>query len=388
MSEYPGSYYHVAVRLNNYIVVIGGWDRNHQQVSTHVIWMYNVYTDQWSKYHIPGKKSAPPALSGACATAIDTDIYMFGGFSDELGRHTNEIWKLTRTPQGYFDWSKIIFQHDEKLLSPRKGHSGWEYDKCLWVFGGSGPVSPESLNDHGDFSGIFTNQLLCYDPSTQMWTNPECFGAVPTPRSDHSTDIIRDKVWLFAGIDNSWMILEDFFELDMQSHVWTQITTDQTKPQGRFDSSLSANFDRQLVLHGGISEFDSIELSDTWIMDLPSQTWRKYTSYQDHGRSGHTGSLGANKSIVIIGGDSSENPDYTPIFHVMLEAKSLQHLAMKIIYNNEGELPWRCLPSKLVAQLGLLQNNKEDSERSSSKRHTAMKKLARLIKPFWGCPVV
>ena len=330
--------------------------------------MYNVYTDQWRKYDIPGRKSAPPLLGCACATAIDTGIYMFGGVNVELKRKTNELWKLTRAPQGYFDWSKINFQHNVKLPSPRIDHSGWEYETCLWVFGGESPVSPEYLNDHGDFSGQYSNQLLCYDPSTQMWTNPECFGSVPSPRSDHSTDMIRDKVWLFGGTDNSWVTLEDLFELDMQSHVWTQITTDQTKPQGRFDSSLSANSDRQLVLHGGQSEFASTtELSDTWIMDLPSQTWRKYTSYQDHGRDCHTGSLGANKSIVIIGGDSSENPDYTPIFHVMLEAKSLQQLAMKTIYNNQGVLPWKCLPSKLVAQLGLLENNKEDSERSSSK---------------------
>ena len=325
--------------------------------------MYNVYTDQWSKYHLPVEKSAPPALSGACATAIDTDIYMFGGFNRELRRYTNEIWKLTRAPQGYFDWSNIQFQHDEKSPSPRMGHSGWEYEKYLCIFGGYGQFSSKYLNDHGDFSGAVTNQLLCYDPSTQMWKNPQCFGSIPSLRSHHCTDMIRDKVWLFAGIDSSWVILEDFFELDIQSRVWIQITTDQTKPQGRIDSSLSANSDRQLVLHGGISGSGfTIELRDTWIMDLPSQTWRKYTSYQDHGRTCHTGSLGANKSIVIIGGDSFENSDYTPIFHVMLEAKSLQQLAMKTIYNNQDVLPWKCLPSKLVAQLGLLESNKKDSE--------------------------
>ena len=230
------------------------------------------------------------------------------------------------------------------------GHSGWEYEKCLWVFGGEGPVSSEYLNDHGDFSGIFTNQLLCYDPSTQMWTNPQCFGSVPSPRSHHCTDMIRDKVWLFAGKGNSTVRLEDLFELDMQSRVWTQITTGQTKLQGRFDSSLSANFDWQLVLHGGIrTSLPPLALSETWIMDLPSQTWRKYTSYQDHGRDCHTGSLGANKSIVIIGGYNSKDTDYTSTFHVMLEAKSLQQLAMKTIYNNQGVLPWKCLPSKLVA---------------------------------------
>ena len=246
------------------------WTKKWKPVSTHVIWMFNLYIDQWSKHHIPGRKSAPPALAYACAAAIDIDIYMFGGLNTALRKQTNEIWKLTRAPQGYFDWSKIEFQHYVKLPSPRCGHSGWEYEKCLWIFGGSGLDSSEYLNDHGDFSYGFSNQLLCYDPCTQMWTNPQCFGAVPSPRGAHSTDIIGDKVWLFAGIDSSNVTLEDFFELDMQ----TQIITGQTKPQRRYYSSLSANSNRQLVLHGGKRAMGpTLEtLSDTWIMDLPSQT--------------------------------------------------------------------------------------------------------------------
>ena len=159
------------------------------------------------------------------------------------------------------------------------------------------------------------------------------------------------------------MFFEDLFQLDMKSRVWTHITTDQTKPHGRSYSSLSASSDRQLVLHGGVLQ-PKLTLSDTWIMDLPSQTWRRYTSYQDHNRRTHTGSLGANKSIVVIGGYSSRDTDYTPTFHVMLEAKSLQQLSMKTIYNNQGVLPWKCLPSKLVAQLGLLESSKKDSESS------------------------
>ena len=93
MSEYLGSYDHVAVRLNNDIVVVGGLDRDCRPVSTHVIWMYNVYTDQWRKYCVPGRKSTPPALAGACASVIDTVIYVFGGRSIKLMRRTNEIWK-------------------------------------------------------------------------------------------------------------------------------------------------------------------------------------------------------------------------------------------------------------------------------------------------------
>ena len=380
MSEYPGSYNHVAVRLNNYILVIGGMDMNDEPVSTHVIWMYNVYTDQWRKHQIPGQKNAPPQITSACAAAIGTDIYIFGGY-DKMKRVTNELWKLTKLPRGCFDWNKVELQQDVKLPSPRRDHSGWKYEECLWVFGGFGPFSCKYLNDHGAFSYQQNNQLLCYSPSTQIWKNLECFGAVPSPRRGHSTDIIRDKVWLFSGLYSSNMPvvdLDDFFQLDMHSCTWTQITTGQTKPQKRFASSLCAVTENQLVLHGGSQLTARVNgsklnimrhhLNDTWIMDLSSQTWRQYASNQDHNREDHTCSLSAGKSIIIIGGDStkSKNTDqiltYTPTFKLMLEPKSLQWLAMKTIYTNQSVLPWKCLPSRLVAQLDFEQQ-RNDCER-------------------------
>ena len=372
---------HVAVHLDNYIVVIGGRDMNYEPVPTHMIWMYNVYTDQWRKHQIPGQKNAPQALFMASGTAIGTDIYMFGGAESEVNSATNKMWKLTRSPQGCFDWSKIEFQHDIKLPLPRYGHSGWEYKDCLWVFGGCGIhenvlripiIAPKYLIDHGDYVHMSNNQLLCYDPSTQIWTNPKCFGTVPSPRACHSTEVIKDKLWLFGG--KSWdpnVDLDDFFELDMHSCTWTQIITNWTRPHGRYSSSLSAISASQLVLHGGMSQFhlpcpvpNSYTklpcLSDTWIMDLPSQTWRQYTSNQDHCRGSHKGSLSANKCIIIIGGynDEATEQNYTPTFQVILEPKRLHQLAMKTIYNNKDVLPWKCLPSKLVTRLGIL-NNKE-----------------------------
>ena len=369
MPEYLGSYGHVAVCLDNYIMVIGGIDMNSEPVSTHVILMYNVYTDQWRKHQIPVHKNAPPPVACACAVAIGTDIYMFGGFEldKKLNTETNELWKLTEGLQ-CIDWSKIEFYHDVKLPSPRCDHSGWKYKECLWVFGGFGPFSSKYLNDHGDFFNKQNNQLLCYDPATQKWTNPQCFGTVPCPRRAHSTAVIRDKVWLFSGLylSNIMVDPDDFYELDMHSYTWTQITTGGTKPQKRFFSSLSAVSDSQLVLRGGAQYILTVKggnmhleqnlLNDTWIMDLSSHTWRKYASNLDHHRENHTGSFGVNKSIIIIGGysDSHTYKTYTPTFEVILEPKSLQWLAMKTIYSNQDILSWKCLPSKLVAQLGIL----------------------------------
>ena len=73
------------------------------------------------------------------------------------------------------------------------------------------------------FSYRLNNQLLCFNPSTKKWTNPQCFGDVPSPRATHKTAITDNKVWLFVGLNEFKFPLEDLFDFNMQSCVWTQI---------------------------------------------------------------------------------------------------------------------------------------------------------------------
>ena len=298
-------------------------------------------------------KNIPPPTQGACEVAIRTDIYMFGGTMNSKGtEETNDLWKLSIS-QGSFKWSKIDFQHDMKLPAPRVNHSGWEYAECLWVFGGTGYTWHNNyLCDHGIFSLRLNNQLICFNPSTKVWTNPQCFGAVPSPRYNPKTTIIKDKVWLFGGQNEFFVGCEDFFQFNMQSYTWTQIESGHTKPQTHFCPSLTAISDRYLILHGGLLLKDE---SSTWLMDLHSLTWQKHPCH-DHPRHRHTGTLGVNKCIIMIGGVTStqiDDSNYSvSAFHVMLEPKSLQQMAMKTIYNRQHELPWMSLPQKLIAELG------------------------------------
>ena len=340
---------HAAVRINNYIVVIGGISM-FNDISQDVIWTYNVYTELWRKHKIHGE-IIPPPVKGPCATAIGPDIYMFGGIMLSPEHTDNELWKLSIS-QRCFKWSRIDFQHDIKLPSPRKGHTGWEYAGCFWVFRGVGKAAENNyLCDHGIFLYGLNNQLICFNPSTKKWTNPQCFGDVPSPRSTHHTAITDNKVWLYGGRNEFKVILDDFFCFNMQSFVWTQIESGQMKPQKYVYPSLNAVSDRYLILHGDTCL--TMENS-TWLMDLHSLKWIKHPCH-DYARTHHTGTLGVNKCVIIIGGlTSTQIDDNTSIaFHVMLEPKSLKLLAMKTIYSKRRELPWRCLPQKLIAQLGL-----------------------------------
>ena len=104
----------------------------------------------------------------------------------------------------------------------------------------------------------------------------------------------------------------------MHSLTWTQIHTGRPCPQARASCTLTVITDDQLVLHGG--ERNRKAFGDTWLMNLKSQTWRKYTR-KDHVLCHHTGSSDLNNSVIIFGGMSYVNNTYQVhnIFHVMLE---------------------------------------------------------------------
>ena len=345
-----------AVCLDNRIIVVGGFGQKYEPLATRVIWMYNLYTEGWNKHVIPDTSDAPEPFHGAVGVVINGTIYTFGGMNTENSNFRNELWTLSKAKRECFTWNFKETPSKEKSPSPRCGHEGWEYAGKLWTFGGWGASSQGYLNKHGSFSGGYVewnNQLLCYDPTTQKWTNRQCFGTVPSPRTNHACATIKEKVWLFGGGDDHIEEMEDFFELTMHSLTWIQIQSGQLHPQARTLCTLTALTDNELVLHGGFGRDQN--LSDTWIMDLTSHSWRQYTSGRDHARWCHTGSTGISRNAIIFGGlnDSANTYEvYNGVFHVMLEPKCLQQLAMQVIYKNHNKLHWKFLPPKLISLLG------------------------------------
>ena len=359
---------HVAVHFGYYILVYGGINRHDQKYEpapTRELWLLNVYTEQWRKYIISGEKTVPPAMEGASAVEIGRNIYMFGGLVLRRDKPKNSLWKITRKTNGQIVWSKIQLDNhkNHKTPSPRYHHAAWEYEGKLWIFGGYGYRSApdNNLNEFGDFSGRTirnhrcNNQLLCYNPTSKEWTNLKCLGSVPEPRHKCATAIAKDRVWMFGGRNVVGTIFNDLHELNMHSFTWIKIQPDQTRPQGRYSSTFNSIFGIQLVLHGGSarSNDSNVSLNDTWIFDLPSQSWRQYKCSADHHPWDYKGIKGIADNIIIIGGRSTCHAAYNFTFHLQLGPKTLQQLAMKTVWKHRTELQWRCLPKKLIVQLGL-----------------------------------
>ena len=329
---------HVAVRLDQYILAFGGTDVENEAISKRIIWIYNLYTEKWKKHTIPGILEAPPTFyEQNSAVAIGSDVYMFDGRTYVKKDPDNALWMLS-TSIGNIYWKRII---SECTPSYRCDHSGWEHEGKMWIFGG--------------YYGImsYCNELLCFNPSTNEWTTPKCSGSVPTPLGQHATTQVKDKVWLFGGMNPAF--LDDLFELDMSSLTWTEIPTTQPRPNGRLYFSLNAITESKLLLHGSmVGVFDTQSLEEqpseegsSWIMDLPSQSWKKCFSFEGSSHS-HTGTTGLNKCVIMIGGQNS----YNSTFSLRLEPKLLQQLAAQTIDKHKDLVQWKYLPNKLIAILG------------------------------------
>ena len=346
ISKFPQVSGHTAVRLNHYIIIIGGTLRTSaDSKQNHVLWRYNLYTEQWRKYLIPKTKQTPDLYctdTEECAVTVGESVYMY--LIDRSSIIKQDLWKLTQTIHGCYVWEKVLAKNGTKIPSPRDNFSSWEYSNEMWILALFGLHLDGYLNDHdGEHSGGNVgpnNQLLKFNPVSKEWSNPKSSGTVPNYHLMHTTTAIGHKVWY-----NGTEAFHELYELDMQSLIWTCVQLNLPNPQMRCFYSLNALTESKLLMHGGLDISDGCILSDTWILDLPSRSWKKYwcASYEALPRQRHTGSLGLNNDTIIIGGRSwmsfQETIVHKEIFHVMLEPKCLQQLAVKTVFKHRAELP-------------------------------------------------
>ena len=269
--EAPLLHGHAAVRLQNYVLFFAGRCRKYRDIR-HYIWSYNLHTEQWREYRIPESKTIPRIMASdsTSAVAIGTDVYMFGCFS------SNDVWRLTINKNRYFTWTKMSEKPKSETPSPRTGHSAWVYMEKMWIFGGYG-ISPAQgfLYEHGYANGNFNNQLLCYDPCDNSWTNPKCFGEVPCPRREHATALISEKVFLYGGYLRD-PPFDCFLMMNMDSLSWALIKTNGPNPGPRCQMFLIAVTANQLVLSGGYGGHRSWP-AVPWIFDIEDGTWKQHT---------------------------------------------------------------------------------------------------------------
>jgi hypothetical protein len=155
-----------------------------------------------------------------------------------------------------------------------------EARKVVVVFGGiSGDLSSGSPAVNQD--------TWEWSPATGKWTNRTTAGAIPDSRSGAAMvyDSIRAKLILFGGRAGSGSNLEDTWEWDPTTGVWTDVGA-SGHPSARSQHAMvfEKSTGKVLLFGGGRSATTSadgtgisISMADTWEYDPTAKTWTART---------------------------------------------------------------------------------------------------------------
>ena len=132
--------------------------------------------------------------------------------------------------------------------------------------------------------------------------------------------------------------------LDMHSFIWSRIESSGLIPNCQYKTSLIPVTVDKVIFYGDF----------TRSFDMKSHRWREHVKNVAYG-SDHTGTTGLSGSAIILSiyyksGDQAFNPVMT----VRFEPKSLQQLAMQMVYHEVEPTHWDMLPDKLKCKMMLL----------------------------------
>jgi N-acetylneuraminic acid mutarotase len=213
---------------------------------------------QFTVVSISGKMPYPRASSAL--TYNNGRLYLFGGAGSQL----NDKERLARN--NYFNYDKKT--HNDRTV--------YEFDiksRTWTAYESENPIADarfqhtifvrnNSLIVLGGFLAAAGKQpfLLEFDLNSQTWRELNTTGDVPYKLIHFSTVLIRDKIYLYGGLDPNEIIVSDkLFELDLNTLSWRIVPVENPiefleahKP--RFQHGMAYNEDRNSVLlFGGSS---------------------------------------------------------------------------------------------------------------------------------------
>ncbi|CAK4161716.1 unnamed protein product [Aphanomyces euteiches] len=202
---------HSACLINREIYIFGGYGgQGYSRRDFDDLYALNVDDMTWNKVSTKGK--GPDRRSGHQACAVDTKLFIFGGWN--CTTQFNDLFIFDTETSC---WSNIEGMHMSHA-SPR-----WNHASCavlaipnakVFCFGGV----LGQLNEYGA-PGTFTNDISVLDTGTLVWSVPDITGVPPAPRADTTLayDDKGSRLMICGGWANLWF--NDVFCLDVSCVV-------------------------------------------------------------------------------------------------------------------------------------------------------------------------
>ncbi len=256
------------------------------------LWEYDINTNLWNGIEINGIK--PKERYGhSMAYCGNNIIVLFGGYSESVvNNYLQDTWEYNIETKTWTEYNSGEFDiKPVKLIHHRMSYIGG--NKVI-LFGG---------NTTGQTGSIYPDTTWEYDSTTHKWAtlNPS---NKPTGRFNHSLtyDFDRKKIILFGGITKTSWHNNDLWEFDIETQEWEEIIVSGILPPKRQEHTISYIGNNKMILFGGELE-DWSESDDTWIYDTVAKTWTEYISeIKPAKRAWHSMAYAGNRNLLLFRG--------------------------------------------------------------------------------------
>lgn len=239
-----------------------------------IICVGHVWAGTWSKLKTSGP--SPEGRSVPIALPIGKDIYVIGGFRDDIKTKVATFYTdihLFNTQTN--TWKELNPVGEKPLGRAFPTAVVDEGQKRILMFGGA--------QYKYDFTNqVFFDELWAYTPSKNSWVQIHPVNQGPSTRAQAKSWFVNDKMYVFGGAAaKTWGMLNDLWVYDTKTNKWTQLIPQNAvgspAPRHEIIGGNVATKEGKLVLFGGLDLGKDIVYDDTWEYDLKTNKWTNIT---------------------------------------------------------------------------------------------------------------
>jgi N-acetylneuraminic acid mutarotase len=263
------------------LILFGGYSSEYD--FTDDLYFFDTKSKKWEQIKTDND---PPIRNSHTCCVVDDEMYLFGGYSVSYG-YLNDLWILNLD---YYKWKKLETNHSPNELA---NHTCVSFRENLIIFGGFNAI------------GLF-NKVWSYNIYDQTWKLLNCSGEEPIRRWCHSACVSKYGImYVFGGcalVGNSYVKLNDMYQLDLHSNIWKKITIFGNIPSPRQGHSI-LEFDNEILLFGGAN---TQYFNDLYSFNPMNQRWSKLPNMDIEPRKWF-GMAPVRDNVYIFGGDGNDS---------------------------------------------------------------------------------
>ncbi|KAF5721652.1 Tip elongation aberrant 1 [Fusarium mundagurra] len=243
---------HSSLLVGNAFIVYGGDTKiDEADVLDETLYLLNTSTRQWSRALPAGPR--PSGRYGHSLNILGSKIYVFGGQVEGLFMNDLSAFDLNQLQMPNNRWEILVQgETSPKMPAARTNHTMITFNDKMYLFGGTNGFQ-------------WFNDVWCYDPALNKWSQFDCIGYIPAPREGHAAALVDDVMYVFGGRTEEGTDLGDLAAFRISSRRWYTFQNMGPSPSPRSGHNMTT-VGKSIVVLGGEPSSATTSVSDLGLL--------------------------------------------------------------------------------------------------------------------------